>query len=76
MIAAASASVASMSCLSVRVCAVLVFFERRQAGSFIFIKHNNQLELKACSKAGLLVRGVAERGFRAFFKAQYSFKKT
>ena len=57
------------SCLSVRVRAVFVFFERRRAGSFVFIKHNNQLELKARSGAGLLFRGVAERGFRAFFKA-------
>ena len=43
----------------------------RAASSWLvcfFIKHNNQLELKAHSGAGLPVRGVAERGFRAFFK--------
>ena len=52
-----------------RVCAVFVFFEWRSAGSSVFIKHNNQLELKARSGAGLPFRGVAERGFRAFFEA-------
>ena len=68
-----AAVVSSPSSAELLVCAlsraVRVF---RASSSWLvcfLLKHNNQLELKARSGAGLPVRGVAERGFRAFFKA-------